>query len=885
MAGRLWRRIRTLVTRRRFENDVRREIDFHIAMEADRRAAAGLPVKEARRAALRDFGGVSQVQEGIHDARGLTFWDTLVQDVRFGVRTLRRSPGYTTAAVLILALGIGVNTTMFSVISGVLLKPLPFRNGDELVLVQQSATISNVPDAGVSIQELDDFRARLKAVRDLVEFHGMSFVLLNQGEPDRVDAGVVSANFFDMLGIRPLHGRTFIDEDDDIGAEAVLVLSHEYWREKFGGDPGVIGRVLQMNNRPHTVVGVLPDFPEYPRANDVYMSTSACPFRAQAQVQPTLGHRTFAGLRVFGRLVPGATVAGATTEVATISDSFNRDYAADHERTRSLGLTGRARELQDQLTSDARPLLYALAAATALVLLIACANVANLALARTVRRGREMAVRTALGAGRMRLVRQLVTESLLVAGLGGALGLVLAYVTLDMLVDFIGRFTPRTGQIEIDGSVLLFALGISVATGVVFGAAPALGARKTLVTSMRDGGAQGGDSASRQRFRAALVVAQIAVSFVLLVGATLLLESFYRLASVPLGYAGDRVLTASYFGNFSRMQTAAEAHRVQSVMLERLRATPGVLSAAVTNAVPQTTAASNPTIAIEGRTPRPGLRLEADPNVASAGYFDVLGVRVRDGRDFRPGDTLETTRVAIINASMAAFWEGANPIGERFRAGTSPTVLTVVGVVEDFRLHGADRDLVAQFYVPETQVTFPVGQLLVRTAADPYTMVPAIKAAIQAADPQLPVEDVRTLDELRSTRLATPGVTTALLSIFAAVALVITLAGIAGLIGTSVSQRTREFGLRMALGASRASVLQLVLRQGVVLVMVGLLLGVVGAVQFTQLLAAYLFNTAPTEPGTFVAVAVIFLLSALVATFGPARRATSVDPLRALRTE
>jgi predicted permease len=884
MTGRLWRRIRTLFGRRRFDNEVRRELDFHIAMEADRRVAAGLAASDARRAALRDFGGVSQVQEGIHDVRGLTFWDSLLQDVRFGLRTLRRSPGYTLAAVLILALGIGVNTTMFSVISGVLLKPLPFRSGGELVLVQQSATVSNVADAGVSIQELDDYRARLTAIRDLVEFHGMSFVLLNQGEPDRVDAGVVSANFFDMLGIRPLHGRTFIDEDDDIGAEAVLVLSHDYWREKFGGDPGVIGRVLQMNNRPHTVVGVLPAFPEYPRANDVYMSTSACPFRAQQQVQPALGHRSFAGLRVFGRLAPGATVESATTEVATVADSFNRDFAADHQRTQSLGLAGRARGLQDQLTGDARPMLYALAAATALVLLIACANVANLALARTVRRGRELAVRTALGAGRLRLVRQLVTESLLVAGAGGALGILLAYLTLGMLVDFIGRFTPRTGQIEIDAGVLLFALAMSAVTGIVFGAAPALSARRTLVTTMRDGAAQGGDSASRQRFRAALVVAQIAVSFVLLVGAGLLLESFYRLASVPLGYAGDRVMTASYFGNFSRMQTPEEAHRVQSLMLERLRSTPGVLGAAVTNAVPQVTAASNPAIVIEGRPAKPGIRLEADPNVASAGYFDVLGVRLRDGRDFRPGDTLTATRVAIINVSMAAFWEGANPIGERFRAGTG-VPLTVIGIVDDFRLHGADRDLVAQFYVPETQVGFPVGQLLVRTAAEPHSIVPAIKAAVQAADPQLPVEDVQTLDELRGTRLATPGVTTALLTIFAAVALVITLAGIAGLIGTSVSQRTREFGLRMALGASRASVLQLVLRQGVLLVVMGLAIGLIGALQFTQLLAAYLFNTAPTEPATFVIVAGVFLAAALMATFGPARRATSVDPLRALRTE
>src|SRR5688572_5690585 len=444
--------------------------------------------------------------------RGITFWDTLWQDIRFGVRTLRRSPGYTAAAISVLALGIGANTAMFSVIRGVLLAPLPFPKGDELVLVQQSAPASNVGDAGVSIQELDDYRARLRSVRDLVEHHSMSFVLLNQGEPDRIQAGVVSANFFDVLGVKPRLGRTFRPGDDAIGAEAVLVLSHEYWQAKFGGETGVIGRVLRMNNRPHTVVGVLPPFPQYPVASDVYMSTSACPFRAGSQTNPQQGHRSFAALRVFGRLADGAAVDRATAEVRTVAESFNAAHAGDHEATGSRGLTGRAASLQEQLTADSRPLLLALGASTLLILILACANVANLALALSLRRVRELGLRTALGAGRVRLFRQLATESLIVAAAGGALGLALAYATQGLLVEFVGRFTTRTGQIEIDGSVLLFALAVSAVTGLVFGAKPAMAAEGALMASLREGSAQTGDSRQKQRLRAGLVVAQVAVS-------------------------------------------------------------------------------------------------------------------------------------------------------------------------------------------------------------------------------------------------------------------------------------------------------------------------------------------------------------------------------------
>lgn len=886
---RILRRIRLLTGRRKFDEEVRKELAFHVEMEARRRQDGGLSEAEARASALHDFGGVVQVREGVNDARGVTFWDTLVQDVRFGGRMLRRTPGFTAAAVLVLALGIGANSAMFSVINGVLLEPLPFPNGHELVILRQSAQRSDVPDAGVSIQELQDYRARLSTVRDLVEFHAMNFVLLNQGEPDRVDTGVVSANFFDMLGVRPEIGRSFNDKDDDIGAEAVLILSRAYWQEKFGADPNVIGRVLQMNNRPHTVVGVLPAYPQYPRAMDVYMPTSACPFRSRQETAPTFGHRSFAALQVFGRLTPGATVEQASAEIAGVARSFEIDHAADHNRPASpaLGFTGEALVLRDQLVSEARTVLYVLVGVTTLVLVLACANVANLSLARTLRRGRELAVRTALGAGRARLVRQLMTESLLVAAAGGTLGLLIAWLSVDMLAAFIGRYTSRTGQIDIDMTVVLYTLAASLVAGGAFGLAPAFFTRANLAHAMREGGARDGDGAARHRLRAALVVGQVTVSFVLVVGAALLLQSFYRLITVPLGFKTDQVLTAAIFGNFSQQGVG----QIEADILTRLRSSSGVRYAALTGSVPQSAIAPGSVpITLDGAGTDTSRPLQADQNFASDQYFDVLGVPLLSGRDFRPSDTAEAPPVAIVNASMAKLWNGADPVGRTF---TYPTfngqtrTVTVVGVAADFRLYSADIAIDAQYYLPVSQAPGAGGRVLVQAAGgEPTDLIPVIKAAIHGVSPTTPVEEIATLQEVRGTnQLASAQLTAILLGLFAAVALMVTLAGLSGVVGTTVSQRTREFGLRMALGATRGSVLRMVVSQGLWLVVVGVGLGVGGAMAFSQLMSTLLFQTTPTDVSAYVIAASLFLFAGIAAAAGPARRATTIDPLQALKTE
>jgi putative ABC transport system permease protein len=649
-----------------------------------------------------------------------------------------------------------------------------------------------------------------------------------------------------------------------------------------------------MNNKPHTVVGVLPDYPQYPRENDVYMSTSACPFRSAAEAnQATIGHRAFGALQVFGRLAADSNLERASTEIATVAQSFERDHPQIHQRARLLGFTGQAAFLEEELIENARTLVWALTGVTVLVLLIACANVANLAMARTFRRGRELAVRTALGAGRGRLVRQLMTESIIVAAAGAVLGLGLAWLTLDLLGTFVGRFTPRTAGIQIDGVVLVFAAVAAIATGLAFGLAPVLVTRQSLAQAMRDGTAGAGEAAGRSRVRSGLVVAQVAVAFALLVGAALLLESFYKLSRVPLGFSADRVMTAAIFGNFSRQNVG----NIENAILERLRSSPGVRAAALTTAVPQqsTRPGNLPVITIEGRPAEGAGELTADAQVVSDQYFDALNVTLRAGRDFRPTDVPVTAggnRVAIINSSMATMWKGADPIGQRFStpgfgapAGQS-AAFTVIGIAPDFRLYRVDEEVAAQFYVALSQFPGAGARMLVRADSDPATVAQIMKQAVHSTDATTPVEEISTLAEIRNdTQLAEPAMTAGLLTLFAAIALFVTLTGIAGIIGTSVSQRTREFGLRMALGASRGSVLRLVLGHGAGLVAAGVVLGIAGAYWFTRLIDSFLFATTATDPLAYGAVAIIFLLAALIAAFGPARRATSIDPLIALKTD
>jgi putative ABC transport system permease protein len=816
----------------------------------------------------------------------MSWFDELLQDVRYGARSLVKRPGYAALAIATLGLGIGANTAIFSLINGVLLKPLPYEHGDRLAIVRQSAPLSGQAQMGVAVAEYYDYREQAKVFDGLVEYHQMNFDLLNRGEPDRVDVGVVSHDFFDLLGIRPILGRSFVKADDQHGAEAVLIVSHRYWRQKFGADPAIVGRMFEMNDRPHRVIGVLPNVPHYPQENDVYMPVLACPFRAAAERNIAQNRRAFAGLSVFGRLSPGTSHQQAASAISTINHRFAAEYPSVY-RAANSGFQATALELRRALTDGARELLLILLGITGLVLLIACANVASLTLARMLSRDRELAMRSALGAGRGRLVRQLLTESTLLAVAGGTVGILFALGTVDMLTRFVGRFTARIGEVSMDVSVLLFTLLVSIVTGIVFGTLPALGTRVNLVNALKQGSNQAGAGTGRRSMQSALIVAQVAVSVVLLVGAGLLLTSFYRLQQVDAGYRSDGVLSAQVYGNFSRYGNINALRRLYMPILDQLEGQPGVVSAAITNAVPLAGAAPGTTrFDIDGRvTDDPSLRPSTDVRVASDRYFDTIGIPLVSGRVFNRFDTQESLPVAVINSAMARYWQGTNPIGTRISTNRK-TWFTVVGVVGDVRQFGLAVPTVAQIYIPLSQSPFNLaGQVLVRTVDDPARFEGTVRRIVHSVDPNQPVEAVRTLDDLRAEALAAPRLTATLLVVFASLALMMTLAGIGGVIATSVTARTREFGVRMALGAGRETVLAMVVRQGLTLVAIGLAIGLTAAVAMSRALSAYLYQTTSHDPLVLVTVAAAFLASGAVACLGPARRATMVDPLIALRTE
>ena len=813
--------------------------------------------------------------------------ETLIRDLRYGLRSLLRSPGYALMVVLTLGLGIGANTAIFSLVNGVLLRPLPYADGHELVLARQQAQRAGSANIPFSVKEIGDYREQLATLDGFVEYHGMSFTLLNRGEPDRVLTGVVSANFFDVLGVQPLHGRTFRDGDDDLGAEAVLVLSFPYWRQRFGGDPDIVGQVFEMNDRPHTVVGVLPPVPQYPRENDVYMPTSACPFRARAEARMEEDRTAFRGMTAFGRLAPGVGVDRFGAELATVAARLQGDFPETYPA--DSGYTAVTLPLADELTREARPTLLILLATTVLVLLIACANVANLTLARMSRRERELALRSALGAGRARLLRQLVTEASLLALAAGAFGLLVAWLSLDLLVAFAALFTARTTEVAIDGWVLAFTLGLSLLTGIVFGSTPALTGRRDVAVALKEAGAQTTDTPARRRMRGLLTASQVAAAFVLLIATGLLLTSFYRLQQVDTGFNPENVLTAEVFPNWSKYTTAESRRQLFTDVLQRLQDRPGLSAAAVANGFPMASeVGQQQRFAIEGRTYEdPDLRPELETRVVSPDYFATVGVPLLAGRTFTRLDDAETTPVAVVSRSLAErHWrEGRSPLEQRITLDDGETWITIVGIVGDVRDHGLDREPPDQLYRPFLQGAGSPTRVLVRARTDPLALSGQVRAAVHAVDPEQPVENFRTLAETRAGTTAPRRLSVVLLGLFAALALIITVTGIAAVIATSVSHRTREFGLRLALGAERTSILTMVLRQGLALVLAGLIIGAAAAVALSRSLSSFLFATEPTDAGVFVLVSLVFVTTGLAACYLPARRAMGVDPLVALRDE
>jgi predicted permease len=867
-------RLASLLRRDRTEGDLDRELAFHIDMLTQQNLRSGMSPAEARQLAIRHFGTIDGVKEAVREAWLSRAIETFTQDVRCGLRNIRRSRGFACVVVATMALGIGANTAIFSVVNGVLLRPLPYADPDRLVVLQQNQpSIGNV-NMGFSALELDDYRAQSTTLRGIAEFHEMWFILLGGTEPQRVSTGVVSSNFFGLLGVRPILGRDFVSSDEKHDAPAVLVLSHDYWQHAFNGDPAIVGRVFEMNDRAHRVIGVLPPTPAYPAKVDVYMPTSACPFRAAA-----VDDRAVRMGQAIARLRPGVTLDAARADLDTIARTFLLRGAELYPPT--YGFSATATPLAEVLTrSFNRPLMLLLGTAV-FVLLIVCASLANLTLARAVRREGELTVRAALGASRLRLVRQLATESMMLALAGGAVGLLVAAAGLDMLVTYAARYTPRAGDVQIDRTVLLFSLAISAATGLIFGTVPFLVGRFSphIPTNGRC-------TPASQRIRTVLIVAQVAVSFMLLVGAGLSIRTFYKLQQVDPGFRTEHIMTMRIDLNFTKYdEPLTERVPFWETIEKRLRAIPGVVAVGGTGTVPLAERAPYSNfVHIEGQ-PAPDTtdHPKADVRFVSPGYFDALGQPLVEGRVFSPEDRQPDRQLLIVNHTMARhYWPTESAIGKRISGDGGGSWATVIGVVADTRqqLNEAPRD---EVYLPMYQRGYLGSNWLVRSTRDEASVIDEIKAAVQSIDPDQPVDQFRTLADVRDESLTPPRLTATLLGLFAALALVITATGIAGVVAYSVSQRTQEFGIRMALGAGRGTVLGMVLGQGLQLVFIGLALGTGGALVLAQTMRTWLFGVRPTDIVTFLSVSLVLVAVAAMACLIPARRAASVDPLVALR--
>ena len=786
---------------------------------------------------------------------------------------------FAATVILTMALGIGANTAIFSVVHAVLLRSLPYEHGDRMMVLRQQRPRLGIQNQGFSPKEIADYREMAATLDQVVEFHSMWFILLGRGEPERVQTGVVSWNFFEAFGIKPVVGRTFRPDDDKPGADAVLVLSNSYWRSRFGGDPKVVGQVFEMNDRPHTVIGVLPPIPQYPQENDVYMPVSACPFRSS---QAVIDNRNARMVQAFGRVKPGMAAEQVSTDVAMVASKLQQGYPDSYPTT--SGYTAISLPLRGELTRAFKPTLMLLVGAAGFVLLIVSASVANLLLARLVRREREMAIRAALGAGRWRLFRQLLTESAVLAIVGGAVGLVLAAVSLDVLVAFADRFTTRSHEIGINGTVLIFTLLIAVGTGILVGIIPAFPTRANVSGAIQEGGRNVGGG--RIRFRSALIVAQVAVSFVLLIGAGLMLRSFLQLQSVDAGIKTDSVLTMRVALNFTKYTNQGQIREFHAALIEKLKQIPELRSVGAASTFPLNDGGGFVTgLRIEGQGDLDPSQLpRVEISSASPGYFQTVGIPLLRGRFFTDEDRADGQAAAVISDSMAKhLFVDREPLGARVSTNNGQTWVTIVGVVGDVRrtLDAAPSDAL---YRPITQAAPLTAMFLLRTnGAANESLGRQAREALYSVDPNQPADQFRTLDDVRSQSVEAPRLTAILMGLFALLAVAITAAGLGGVIAFSVNQRTQEFGVRMALGASRASLLRMVLGQAMMLVGIGLAIGIGIALASGHLVKTLLFNVTTTDALTYASVAVAFLVVAILACAVPARRAASVDPMIALR--
>ena len=869
--------------------DVASEIAFHIEMRTRELVAAGVSPEQARAEAIAVFGDPARIEAAVRDERRRVVrrrdWadrlSSVAQDVKYAARTLRRAPGFTAAVLVTLALGIGANTAIFSMVNGVLLRRLPYANGDRLVTIEHPVQSLAINDIAFSPTEAADFRSSLSSLDGLAEYHSMSFDLLGHGEPRRVQTGVVSADFFDLLGVRPFLGRGFIRGEDHDGAAPVLVLSYRFWMTALGGDSSIVGQTFTMNDRQHLVVGVLPPLPAYPDRNDVWMPVSSCPFRSSPHVKSSRAARM---VSIIGRVAKGREPNDAQREAAALESRWHAAYP-DAYSPAIKDAAVKVTPLRASMTQSAAPAFLVLLAVAGLVLLVACINVAHLTLARHIGRQRELAIRTALGAGRRRLLRQLLTESVLLALVGGALGLAGAAGVIGALARYTARFTPRAEEIVLDWRVAAFTFALAAVAGIAFGIIPVLAQGRDVISRLRDGGATTSGSA-RVRLRGLLVIGEVALAFVILIGAGLMIRSFARLVTTSPGYDLQNVVTARVDLNFTKYSTGAPIQRFTDDLLDRLSSNGSVKTAAIATEFPASSsnAQNLSTFLLRGRDVTDSARLpKAEVSIVSASYFAALGVPIVNGRAFSSADRDTAAPVAMIShAAARKYFADVDPIGKQISFNGRQWA-TVVGVAGDVRQFGPASDVPEQIYLPLTVTRARDLRVLVRSNVGAAAMATLIRQTVHAIDPNQPVTDVVTLEDARRDVIASPRLTTALLTAFAILALVIAAAGLGGVIAYSVSQRTQEFGIRMALGAERQAILALVVRQGVQLALIGVVIGAVGARATAHSLTKLLYGVQATDVTTYAGVAAVFLVVALFACIIPARRATSIDPASTIR--
>ncbi|HKQ91015.1 MAG TPA: ABC transporter permease [Blastocatellia bacterium] len=802
--------------------------------------------------------------------------DEMFQDLRFGARMLLKAPSFMLAAILSLAIGIGATSAIFGVVNGVVLRPLPYREPERLVRLWQNKVIAGVSGIPVSEGNVNVWRKQAQSFETVGVFYSTDSVITGEADPEQIPGARVSHDLLPMLGYQPAIGRHFLPEENRPGAANVVILSHKFWQRRFGGDPAILGRSITLDHtNQYTVIGVMPPEASFPDKSEFWL-----PEKITANDRHNIRR-----LSVLARLKPGVTPQMAQMEVSQINSQLKQRIPDDYE-----GWETELQPLHDSIVGKVRNSLLVLFGAVGFVLLIACANVANLLLARASARQKEMAMRAALGASRLRLIRQLLTESVTLAVLGGVAGLALARLAVKALIALNPPDVPRLAQVNLDGRVLAFTLFTTLLVGIIFGLAPALHSSKPdLNNALKDGAAAGSGGRRWLRrfgFRDLMVVAQTALAVVLLAGAGLLIKSFVKLRQVELGFTPANVVSLTLSPPFSKFPKDYKRADYYRRMTDSLKTMPGVEAVALATGAPTTGAYMNASISIAARTePDNAEAQRAFVSVVSADYFRAIGNPLKQGRSFTDDDNESSQRVAIINETMArTYFAGMNPIGHRiFFKGEPDKQMEIVGVTVDIKQFGLDQENKPAIYQPSGQHDVSSLKLIVRTSGAPAAIIPALRRRILSEDKFTAITRVRTLDELVSDSVAQPRFYTLLLAIFAAIALALAVVGVYSLMAYSVSRRAHEIGVRMALGAEAGMILRLVIGRGLTLILAGVAVGLAGAFALTRLMSGLLFSVSATDPAVFAAISLILIAVALAACVFPARKATRIDPMVALR--